>query len=253
MKLVQQFKSRYHRSWLAALWHRYAPHVTVGKKFFGATVFMDLCDNIDDLTRSKAEIECREGCVLSLPAAVDGLVWDVGANVGLFSVRSSILGRSCIAFEMSPKACRLLEKTKKKGQFAFTIVNRAFTVDSVRYNPPESASTENCLAAISDGELLSCSFLSAAESFGIPALIKMDIEGGEDAFFRSILFKKWIVRNCVAWLVEIHERHLGYTPEWNDVPHCTLRGGHVLYAASDNQLQTLVSRLDAFMTHHTRI
>lgn len=204
---------------------------------------MNLRDNIDDLTRQTSELEAREGCVLASPGAVEGLVWDVGANVGLYSVRAAQLGRQCIAFEFAPKACAMQERTKRHNNLTFTIVNRAFTTEPIQYSAPASASSENALTPSKDGAMTSITYLEAAEKFGLPALIKMDIEGGEQTFFQSSAFKQWLVQHQIAWLVEIHERQLGYIPEWDDVPHCTLRENHVLYAACEESLRQLENRI----------
>lgn len=245
MKLIRKFKDHYHHSRLAAMWHRWAPSFTLGREFYGATVFMDLRDNIDDLTRSRSELENREECVLASPEAVEGAVWDVGANVGLYSIRAAQLGKPCIAFELSPKSCSLLQKTRDRNGLSFVVVNRAFTAEPIRYNPPISASAENILLPSIDGELESITYLEAAAEFGLPAMIKMDIEGGEEAFFQSPTFRQWIVQNEIAWLVEVHPHRLGYMPEWPDVPHCDLRNNHVLYASRDEQLHLLTSRMQA--------
>ena len=238
--MLQHIKKHNPRgSVLATAWHRLAPPIAVGRKYYGVKVFMDLRDCVDDLTKSRSELESREKSVLSVLSAVDGTIWDVGANIGLFAVRAALLDRRCIAFEQSEKACRLMERTRQGGRFSFEVVNRALTVDTVCYTPPASAYAGNQLDVLPESRMESLNYLEAAKVYGVPQLIKMDIEGGEAAFFRSEAFKSWVCQNDVAWLVELHTALLGYTPEWDDVPQAPIDSGHVLYASSTKRLEML--------------
>jgi FkbM family methyltransferase len=244
MSLLGRFKARYHRSGLAALWHRLAPAVTISRTFYGVKVFMDTRDNIDDLTRSKSELENRERAVLDLPRFIDdGLLWDVGANIGLFSVRAATLGKPCVAFELSPKSAYLLEKTRSHNKLSYTIVARPMTIEAQSYTPPVSASAENKFDFDPESQTSSISYLEAAIQYGLPKLIKMDIEGGEESFFKSAEFKQWIIQHNIIWLVEVHHRQLGYTPEWQDVPHYSVGEEHVIYAADEKLLSRIMYQL----------
>lgn len=243
MTLLRRFKVHYHHSKLAALWHQHAPPLIFSRKCYGAKIFMDLRDNIDDLTRSTTELENREGLVLDLPRIVDGLIWDVGANIGLFAVRAATLDKPCVAFELSPKAAYLLEKTRNHNNLSFILVQQPMTVAPQKYNPPVSASAENKMECICDGKMTSISYQEAADRYGVPRLIKMDIEGGEESFFNSKEFKRWIVDNEILWLVEVHHRQIGYYPEWDDVPHCSIGEEHVLYTANKGLLNCIMQSL----------
>ncbi len=245
MQWLDRFKAHYHGSWAARLWYRCAPSVTVARRYFGMSLYMDLRDNVDDFTRSGRTLETREGAVCSAPGAVDGAVWDVGANVGLFAARAAQLQRPCVAFEISPKACRLLERTRRRNALDFEIVNRAFTVEPVRYDPPRSSSAENNFTPRPEGAIASCTYLEAARRYGLPALIKMDIEGGEESFFRSSGFKEWLRSHRIAWIVEVHDWKIGHVPEWADMPHRILHDRIFLYAPDERALDEMLRRLPA--------
>lgn len=244
--MLDRFKRCFSGTVIAWMWHRFAPSLVVRKRFHGASIFMNLRDNIDDVSRTTHELENREGVVLSVAGAVSGGVWDVGANVGLFTVRATLLGRRCIAFELSPRACRLLQRTRQYNGLSFEIVDRPLDVETRSYEPPTSASTENAVIADPNGEKQTLTFREACGTYGVPALIKMDIEGGEAAFFASAEFKRWICENAVFWLVEVHTGKIGFTPEWQDVPHVTLanEGGHYLYCSNEGKLTALCRSLD---------
>ena len=243
MQFLNDFKKRFHSGAIAKCWHACAPSFPLARTFYGVPVYMDFRDNVDDWTKSRAELEKREVALLDLAGRLkSGPVWDVGANIGLFSVRAAVNGISCVAFELSPKACRLMERTISRTRLPIQIVKRAFTLNPVSYIPPASAFAENALAVAPSGEgtLTSCGFEEAERLYGTPTLLKMDIEGGEKEFFDSAAFKEWILRRNVLWCVEVHRAKLGCSPEWTDVPHCTLDGEHVLYAPSEAALAEIV-------------
>ncbi|MDA0990072.1 MAG: hypothetical protein O3A51_04910, partial [Verrucomicrobia bacterium] len=62
--MTMSFMNRIKRSrasrWLAAVWHTCIPSITVFRRVWGTTIYCDLRDNIDDLTRSQQELEGRE-------------------------------------------------------------------------------------------------------------------------------------------------------------------------------------------------
>ncbi len=243
MNLMNKFKERCYGTCLPRIWHCCVPPITLTKRYFDLPVCMDLRDNIDDLTRSTHGLMNREKLVLSVLDHVKGLVWDVGANVGLFSVAAVLRNHPCVAFEFSPKACSLMRMTKDKNKLSFEIVNKAFTVKEQRYSVPTSSNAENRLLSDPDGEMTSYTYLDAEKTYGIPTLIKMDIEGGEGEFFKSPDFKNWIVENGVVWLVEVHSQIMNCTPVWEDVPYCLLSQNHYLYCANSKILHNLESKL----------
>ncbi|MBQ7252335.1 MAG: FkbM family methyltransferase [Kiritimatiellae bacterium] len=206
---------------------------------------MNLRDNVDDITRSRHDLEHREGKILSVPDALPrgAVVWDIGANVGLFSVKAAVTGHPVVAFECAEGACRLLRKTVRRANLPVTVVERAFSVEPIRYFPPKSSNPKNSVRFAPDGPAVSMTFAEAMRAYPEPTLVKMDIEGGEMAFFRADAFKKWVLERRVFWLVEVHHAVLGAWPEWKDVPHSPLDADHVLYAADGKVLEDFMRRL----------
>lgn len=244
MTLIQKFKNRFCNTCLSNMWHCVAPSFTVSKRFFGLRVFFDSRDNIDDVSRSTHELENREQGLLLVPRYVSGDVWDVGANVGLFTVSATLAGKKCVAFELAPKACQLMQKTKQYNGLDFVIVDRALTIEPMLYADPGTSSAENSLTNDLRGDLSSMTFREAVQTFGCPGLIKMDIEGGELEFFESDGFKMFMREHGTVWLVEVHGHKIGRHPQWNDVPRRTLRSNHELYCYDEEKLVKMIDKLD---------
>lgn len=233
MRLLNQLKNSLRHSQLKNLWHRFAPPLTIPRNVWKKTVFFSLRDNIDDCTRSGKELESREPNVLALLELVEGPVWDVGANVGLFSLRSALTGHPTTAFELSPVAAGLLQKMIQKNGIDVQVVARPMTVETLQYNPPKTSYTENEIGNGSEGSCESITFKDAAEIYGIPKLLKMDIEGFEESFFKCEEFKQWLLENDIVWIVEVHRAKIGTLPEWPDVAHKEVEDGQLLYGRNE--------------------
>ncbi|MEM7397140.1 MAG: FkbM family methyltransferase, partial [Verrucomicrobiota bacterium] len=54
----------------------------------------------------------------------------------------------------------------------------------------------------------SISWREAAAQYGIPDLLKMDVEGYEAAFLQSEPFLNWLRRNRIVWILEVHQPEL---------------------------------------------
>lgn len=238
--IIDRFKQWGCNTVLAVLWHRYAPSLTIRRRFYDSYVYMNLRDNIDDISKSTLNLERREEYILEFLKYADGLIWDVGANVGLFSVRAAQLGRRCVAFELSPKACELMNMTKRKNALNFEIVDRPLSTRPRLYAPPIDASAENQVNFTANGRLKAISFQEAAAIYGIPILMKMDIEGGELDFFNSNDFKLWLMEYSIPWLVEVHYKKIGFVPIWEDMPHYAIDDSHYLYCGDRRKISKLI-------------
>src|SRR4030095_8682039 len=76
---------------LAKAWHRWAPSFKVRKRVFGLTMYFDFKDNAIWWASDAAKLEQDEKA-WDLLKTFKGTVWDVGSNVGLFSLRAAALG-----------------------------------------------------------------------------------------------------------------------------------------------------------------
>jgi hypothetical protein len=70
-------------------------------------------------------------------------------------------------------------------------------------------------------------YKEAAAQFGVPKVIKMDIEGHEEVFLKSAEFKDWLLRNKVALVMEIHRPEF-WDLIWKDIPNVRL-SRHVVW------------------------
>jgi FkbM family methyltransferase len=161
---------------------------------------------------------------------VKGNIWDVGCNVGIFSLYAASLGNRVVAFDISPKATRLLEKSAKRNRLTVTPIARAFSVEPFKYTPPEDADTRNRPGATSGtgATETSMTFLEAEAQFGRPNFIKLDIEHAETEFLKSDKFRAWIKEHKIILLMELHAKEY-WNMVWPEVPYCEADPGHVLF------------------------
>jgi FkbM family methyltransferase len=188
---------------------------------------MDFRDSLYWWAVDRKRIEAVEGFDKILHG-IKGKVWDIGSNVGLFSLYAASQGNQVTAFDLSPKAIRLLQKSALRNGFNIEAVPRAFSIISFTYTPPSDADTRNQLKGNSDGSHRSITFLEAEQKWGTPAFIKMDIEHHETTFLKSAEFRDWIKSKRIGLLVELHEPHY-WDLVWNDVPHQRFDDWHVFF------------------------
>src|SRR6185437_7835604 len=164
---------------LAKAWHKLAPPIDIWKKIYGLDMCLDLRDSLIWWATDPVNIKEYEGFHRML-AGSKGNVWDVGCNVGVFSLYAASQGNKVIAFDISPKAIRLLEKSAQRNKLAVRPIARAFAVESFKYAPPADADTRNRPGATADqNTVTSITFLEAEKEFGRPNFIKLDIEHAE--------------------------------------------------------------------------
>lgn len=224
----------------ARIWHRFAPSFMVKRQFGNLKIHLDFRDNFDALFTSQKDFLKREWPVMELPAWINGLVWDVGANAGYVTLRSAANGNQTVAFELSSRAVELLKKSRAVNKLDFEIVPRAFLTSEVHYEAPKTSRSGNRIQTTNPGNETSITFQEAEKLYGVPKLIKMDIEGSEKEFFASAEWKEWICKNNILWVVEVHHSVLGFTPIWDDVPYILLPTGHFAYQISESGLASLV-------------
>lgn len=218
-----------------ALFCKFLPPVRVWRRVWGLKVYFDLRDCLFYLAMSRRELQSLEGPVLEVLKQTEGPVWDVGCNVGLFSLYCASQGRPVTAFDISDKRISLLEASAKHNNLNIRTVSTALSVESFEFIAPASAHTMNKVVHEGRGVTkTSISFDEAAARFGIPRLIKMDIEGAELDFFRSDAFKNWVVKNNITMLVEVHSDE-AWGAIWKNLPFERLDERHVLIFPKGNK------------------
>lgn len=222
------------------LWHRFMPPIPWRKEFYGNMVYFNLRDCAYLLRLSTAYIEKTERFSKILNGT-SGAVWDVGCNVGIFSMLAASKNHKVIAFDISPKAITHLLTGAAHNHVLIETVCREFSLIASRYNPPSNARPSNHPVP---GCCHSITYLEAALRHGVPSLIKMDIEGGEFQFLNDAGFKCWIVKNKISFLVEMH----GAQPIWTDIPHIESSPSHILYNPTKAQLDILNAPKGKYLT-----
>jgi len=213
---------------LAKMWHKFAPSIDIWKNIYGLDMCVDLRDSLIWWAMDPVDIKEYEGFHQML-TGVKGNVWDVGCNVGVFALYAASQGNRVIAFDISPKAIRLLEKSALRNKLSVKPVARAFAVESFKYSPPADADTRNRPgASASAQDVTSMTFLEAEKEFGRPDFIKLDIEHAETDFLKSTQFREWIKVNKIPLLVEMHEKAY-WDLVWPEVPHYAFNESHVFF------------------------
>jgi FkbM family methyltransferase len=214
---------------LAKAWHKTAPSMTIWKRIYGVDVCLDLRDSLIWWGVDAEYHKEAEGFHVMLEG-VKGNVWDVGCNVGIFSLYAASQGNKVVAFDISPRAIELVKKSAERNRLDVTAIGRAFSVESFKYAPPADADTRNRSATNSQNQTseTSITFLEAEAKFGRPSFIKMDIEYAEVDFLKSAKFHEWIRENKIPLLVELHEDEF-WNLVWKDVPYCKFDNNHVYF------------------------
>lgn len=243
MSLIKTILGKLQAGSLAPLWHRFAPSITLFRRFKGLRLYFDSRDNAAALVIPTSMLEQREWPLLELPKYVDGPIWDIGANVGYLTLAAASMGRVVTAFEISARAAELLAKSREANGLNFEVVPRGFALEEKGYNAPDTSHPGNQIEFSDGGSARTITYAEAEKNYGIPALIKMDIEGMEKGFFESSEFKKWIVEKEIIFVVEVHTSLLGFTPLWEDVPYVQLPSTHFLYYSDVARLNRLLEDL----------
>lgn len=226
--IAHKIRAGFLGEWMARAWHRFSPSFRVWKKIYGLHVCLDFRDSLIWWATDSRRIEEGEGFDRMLKG-VNGNVWDVGCNVGVFSLYAASQGNRVVAFDISPKCIDLLTLGAERNGFNIATVPRAFGVKSFQYTPPADADTRNRPLEISaDNIRTSMTFLEAEAAFGRPDFIKLDIEHAEVDFLKSPEFQAWIKSGHIPLLVELHEKHY-WDLVWQDVPHIQFSESHIFF------------------------
>ena len=204
------------------------PSFPVKRRVFGLDIYFDSRDHPFVWYAQRGALEEHE----NIPVVLEkgrGLFWDVGANAGLYTLRAASLGMRVVSFDISPKAISYIRRSAERNGLAsrVTTVPRAFSVETIKYQPPTTAVADNSLVA-GEKKMTSITYVEAAAQYGVPNLIKMDIEGYEEVFLRSKEFKRWLLDNKIGWIVEVHKPEY-WDLLWKDVKMTRLSVGVVFF------------------------
>lgn len=121
------------------VWHSIVPPITVSKRIAGVKTYLCLRDNVNYLVSTRGiELEVKK--TLAEPCKS---FWDVGSNVGIFSLIAADQGKDVIAFDISEKAIKYVRRSAEANNFNIRTRQSAFTVKKVLYQKVSSSHTEN--------------------------------------------------------------------------------------------------------------
>jgi FkbM family methyltransferase len=190
----------------AKLWRMLCPDVIVQREIRGVLFSVSMRDHALWVFRGTfADAEF-------LPIPRGSRVWDLGCNIGLYSVQAAQIGCVVTAFDISKTNTLCLDQTARVNGLAIRAIHSPVTVDPVWWTPSRNGHTESELQV--GGSLRSITYTEAAQMYGVPKFIKMDIQGGEIPFLRSVAFRDWAIQNSVTIYLEAHDdaaKHI-----WND-------------------------------------
>jgi FkbM family methyltransferase len=149
-----------------------------------------------------AALEC-EGIGEVLRTLKPGVFWDVGCNLGYYSLYAAKLGWDVYSWDLGGRAVELLQMSAQRNRLKVVANQRAFTDQPVCYREMTSAYAGNQITPDPKGTL-SMTWKEAAAKYPTPSLLKMDIEGAEIDFLKDEEFKRWITDNNITLVMEIH-------------------------------------------------
>jgi FkbM family methyltransferase len=195
------------RKLAAKAWRALAPDIVVQRRIHDTLYTLSLRDHaLWIIGGDKADAE-------SLPLPKGGHVWDLGCNIGLYSVQAAKLGCKVNAFDISLTNVLCLRDTAHNNSLPITAIHSPVTVSQTNWTPASTAHAEESLR--SGGCLSSLTYAIAALRYGLPSFIKMDIQGGEVEFLRSQVFKRWLRDNQITLYIEVHGDAAKYV--WHDM------------------------------------
>jgi FkbM family methyltransferase len=111
-------------------------------------------------------------------------VWDIGANVGLFSFASAALGAEVVAVEADPWLADLIHRSALLNRLPVTVLPAAASDHQgiTRLYPSEEGKASNSLCGSGVAQtVIAVTLDSLLDHFAPPQVLKIDVEGIEYA------------------------------------------------------------------------
>ena len=119
------------------------------------------------------------------------IFYDIGANVGYYSIVGSILGAKVVSYECNPKIVKLLKRTNDSGGYKLSIRPIALADETKKttlsfpgnYNGSASIMVDFEFSKYGEAHHIgvdATTLNKEVEIMGHPSIVKMDIEGAEE-------------------------------------------------------------------------
>lgn len=152
------------------------------------------------------------------------VVWDIGANVGLFSFAAAALGATVVAIEADLWLVQLLQRSARLNHLPVTAVPAAVTRQCGVTTLHVSANGRSSNSIVGDGPgqtIVSITLDSLLSSFPAPSVIKIDVEGME---YEVLKGAETMLKARPTLFCEVSQNH-------EEIGALLAEAGYVLYAA----------------------
>jgi FkbM family methyltransferase len=159
-------------------------------------------------------------------------VWDIGANVGLFSFAAAGLGARVLAVEADPWLVELMQRSTRLNGLPVTIIEAAVhdSCGTSQLHFSANGRASNSLLGSGPSRVVRTITLdSLLGTFPAPDLLKIDIEGVEEAALRGA---SRVLQYHPAIFCEVSQHH-------DQVGALLTAAGYTLYAARSQQRKPL--------------
>jgi FkbM family methyltransferase len=164
----------------------------------------------------------------------DMTVWDIGANVGLFSFAAAALGARVLAIEADPWLADLLRRSAQLNALPVTVLPAAVsdTIGISELHISNDGRASNSLGGDGDGHpVVTITLDWLLGRFPVPDLVKIDVEGLECAALRG---STQLLQYRPAIFCEVTQNH-------DEVGQLLRGAGYTIYAAREPNRRPLLN------------
>jgi FkbM family methyltransferase len=162
----------------------------------------------------------------------DMQVWDIGANVGLFAFAAAALGARVLAVEGDTWLVELLRRSAHLNGLPVSVLSAAVS-DTVGvaelHLSSEGRASNSLIGSGGSHPVVTVTLDSLLDRFGVPDLLKIDIEGSECA---ALSGASLLLQHQPAIFCEVSQNH-------EDVARILSGAGYKLYAARERDRQPI--------------
>jgi FkbM family methyltransferase len=162
----------------------------------------------------------------------DMTVWDIGANVGLFSFAAAALGARVLAVEADTWLADLLRRSANLNGLPVNVLSVAVADTlgvSELHLSKEGRASNSLTGSGSSHPVVTVTLDWLLDRFAVPDLLKIDIEGSECAALRGA---PHLLQHQPVIFCEVSQNH-------DDVARILSGAGYTLYAARERDRQPI--------------